>query len=171
MENKAIERVYRFWWLHDGAWYQNVAKRFGFEVANELNQESLRYMAMRTMQTYLRENNVDTNFANFEDFTKHLMEATLGMWPATWLQTEVHILGPDTFDVIVTRNFAVEMLRRAGTLEHYQCPCLAARQGWFAGIGVKHYDQELKCMVRGDDVCQLRARIEAPWLDVRKENV
>jgi len=170
MEDKTIEQVYRFWWLHDGAWYQNVAKRFGFEVTNELNQECLRYMAQRTMQAYLRENRVDTNFANIEDFTKHFMASTRLLWPANWLENEVHILGPDTFDVIIVKNFAVDMLRRAGTLQHYECPCLAARKGWFAGIGIKKYDdQELKCMIRGDDICQFRARIEAEWLDVRKE--
>jgi hypothetical protein len=163
MENKIDERIYRFWWLHDAAWYQNVAKRFGFEAANELNKESLRYMALRTMQAHVRENRIDTAFANIEDMVKHLMEGTLLMWPATWLQTDVHILSPDTFDVVITKNFAIEMLRRARTLEHYACPCLAAREGWFAAIGVKYYDQELKCMVLGDDVCHFRTRVEVEW--------
>ncbi len=43
--NKIDEQVYRFWWLHDGAWYRNVAGRFGFEVANELNGRHTFYVA------------------------------------------------------------------------------------------------------------------------------
>lgn len=165
MISKMDEQVYRYWWLHDGAWYQNVAGRFGFEVANELNKECLRYMARRTMRSYVKENRVNTSYATIEELVKHLMEGTLVMWPEGWCETEVHILGTDTFDVVLTKNFALDMLRRAGTLEHYACPCLTLREGWFAGLGVKHHDEELECMLKGDDVCHLRARIELPTRD------
>jgi hypothetical protein len=66
MASKLDEQIYRYWWLHDGAWYQNVARRFGFEVANELNKECLRYMAQRTMRSYVKENRVNTSFASIE---------------------------------------------------------------------------------------------------------
>ena len=46
--------VYRQWWLHDARWYQGVAKRFGQEVANEINAEAIRYVATHVGKQILR---------------------------------------------------------------------------------------------------------------------
>jgi hypothetical protein len=158
------EKIYRYWWLHDGAWYQNVAKTFGFEAANELNQQCLRYMAQRTMRDYVKEHHIDTHFRTIEDLTKHLMKATLTMLPEEWCKTRVEILAPDCFDVVLYENFAVDSVRRAGTLDSYACPGLMMRQGWFAGLGIAYTDEEIECMIRGDKVCRFRAHVDLPAL-------
>lgn len=155
------EKIYRYWWFHDGAWYQNVARTFGFAAANQLNKEALRYMAKRAMQTYIREQNVDVAaIQDIERLVHHFMEGAYEMWPRHWVHLEANILGPDTFEVINYRNFAIDMLRKAGTLEHYECPGLILREGWFAGLGIKDYTQEeTECVVRGDPVCRYRAQV------------
>ncbi|MBO8162857.1 MAG: hypothetical protein H0Z34_03935 [Brevibacillus sp.] len=159
--NETEEKLYRYWWLHDGAWYQNVARRMGFSIANELNKECLRSMAKRTMQTYVREHNIDSSSLTMEDLVHHYMTGANEMWPDQWVKLEAHILGPDSFEVVLSKNFAIDMLRKAGTLETYECPGLSLREGWFAGLGVRHYEQEEKeCMVRGDDVCRFWARVD-----------
>ncbi|UFJ42572.1 hypothetical protein LOK74_08800 [Brevibacillus humidisoli] len=156
------EKIYRYWWFHDGAWYQNVARKFGFEAANELNKEALRYMAKRGMQTYVRENGIDlSEITTIESLAHHYMEGASEMWPEHWVHLEANILGPDSFEVVNRRNFAIEMLRKAGTLDKYECPGLALREGWFAGLGIKNYIQEEReCVVRGDEVCRYWARID-----------
>lgn len=154
------EKLYRYWWLHDGAWYQNVAKTYGFETANKLNKESLRSMAKRTMQTYVRERGLDSSTMDLATLVHHFMEGAGEMWPDEWVDLESHILGPDSFEVVLKKNFAIEMLRKAGTLEKYECTGLVLREGWFAGLGVKNYVQEEKeCMVKGDPVCRFLVRI------------
>jgi hypothetical protein len=53
------DRLQRLWWLHDALWYQGVAKRFGFRIANEINQEAIRPVAKRAMRTVLADLGLD----------------------------------------------------------------------------------------------------------------
>ncbi|MEU2515905.1 hypothetical protein ABZ582_28450, partial [Streptomyces syringium] len=46
-ENELTVALRQFWWLHDARWYQGVKKRFGQEVANEINAEALRFVGRR----------------------------------------------------------------------------------------------------------------------------
>ncbi|QKG83264.1 hypothetical protein GXN76_01485 [Kroppenstedtia pulmonis] len=158
------EKIYRFWWLHDGAWYQNVARRIGFEAANDLNKECLRYMAIRGTRSYVRENKIDTSqIQDIETLVYHFMKAPKQLWPEEWIQMEATITGPDTFDVRLHRNFAVEWVKKAGTLDSYECPGLVLREGYFEGLNVRTYEQgERTCMCRGDDECVFWARVEFP---------
>jgi len=106
---------------------------------------------------------VDTSFTRIEEFVEHFMQGSSVMWPDGWCQTSAQILSPDKFEVIISENFAINWLRRAGTLKQYECPGLALREGWFKGIGIKHYEQEEEeCMVKGHDICRFRAHILLP---------
>ncbi|MGO4759435.1 hypothetical protein AB4212_64265, partial [Streptomyces sp. 2MCAF27] len=46
--------AYRLWWQHDANWYQGVAKRFGQQVANEINAEAMRKIALKVGQQVAR---------------------------------------------------------------------------------------------------------------------
>ena len=130
----SIARLYSWWWLHDARWYQGVASRFGFDVANEINQEALRYMAQRVARLVAKECDVLPSRMSFPDAVDVFCRCCSLMWPKELLQFECNLTGPDTFEIDIVRNFALDMLRRAGTLERYDCPCLALREGWFQGF-------------------------------------
>ena len=62
---------------------------------------------------------------------------------------------------MVTRNFALEMLARAGTLEGYDCPCPQMREGWFEGLRTEVSDERVECVRTGGTACRFQSRTVA----------
>jgi hypothetical protein len=162
MTTTSEEKLYQFWWLHDGLWYQNVARRFGFEAANELNKQCLRALARRSMQAIVRERAVDTRQLDLGQLVELYVAAARTLWPEAWVHLRATITGPDTFEVALPKNFALDWLERAGTLDRYDCPCLELRDGWFQGLGVRFEQEKRDCKCRGAEACTFWARVELP---------
>jgi hypothetical protein len=157
----SIARVYSWWWLHDARWYQGVASRFGFDVANEVNQEALRYMAQRVARLVAKECDVLPRRMSFPDAVDVFCRCCSLMWPKELLQFECNLTGPDTFEIDIVRNFALDMLRRAGTLERYVCPCLALREGWFQGLDLHPIENRVtQCVLNGAERCTIFAKLQ-----------
>lgn len=161
--SKEEEKLYMMWWLHDGQWYQNVAKRFGFDAANEINKEAARFMARRSMQMLVRERGVDTDEITLDEAVELYMTAAKNMWADGWVELEASITGDDTFDVTTTKNFALQWIDKAGTLDKYDCPCLELREGWFKGLGIRKFEQgKNSCMCDGAEACTFWAKVNLP---------
>lgn len=160
MSDAELERLYRWWWTHDAHWYQAVARRFGFDAANEMNKEALKFVAERVGRSVARRLGKPTEELNLREAVEAFGDCCSLMWPETFIQFDHVITGPDSFEFNIRRNFALEMLRRAGTLENYECPCLPLREGWFKGLGLKHeVNERVQCVLDGCDFCTLRASL------------
>lgn len=146
----------QFWWLHDARWYQGVAKRFGQDVANEINAEALRFVARRVAAWYVKEYGVAPG-ASAAELAGVLERISRTMWPGRMLSVDSENIHDHSWETVITRNFALEMLRTAGTLDGYRCPCLDLRAGWFEGLGVRADDECLSCLRQGAPACRFRA--------------
>ena len=153
----------QFWWLHDARWYQGVAKRFGQDAANEINAEALKFVARRVAawcaQTYGIKLDPDLPLAEFLKSYEHVQHT---MWPAGMMSVEHIVHSEDEFETVVTDNFALKMLRSAGSLEGYECPCLDMRAGWYEGVGISVQDSCLECERTGGSACRFRAVVTRP---------
>jgi hypothetical protein len=159
----SLESLYGWWWLHDARWYQGVARRFGFDAANEINHEALKYMAWRIARVVAKDRCLDPSRATFDEAVSAFSRCCELMWPEKLLQFEYRVTGPNRFEVSILRNFALEMLERAGTLGQYACPCLALREGWFQGLGVQASENRVvQCLRTGADCCTLVATLTSP---------
>lgn len=149
----------QFWWLHDARWYQGVARRFGQEVANEINAEALNFVARRVAAWYVREHGpVDPN--DLDAVVKAFGEISRIMWSDEMMDYENVVEGPERWDTVISRNFALKMLAAAGTLEGYECPCPDLRAGWFEGMGVCVRDRRTQCLRDGDAACRFHAIVQ-----------
>jgi hypothetical protein len=145
----------QFWWLHDARWYQGVAKRFGQEAANEINAEAMRFVARRIASAYARENGLRPGL-----FATELASALNGisrLMTGNAVEAVNKVTGEESWETVVTRNFALEMLARAGTLEGYDCPCPQMREGWFDGLKTEVRDQRVECMRTGGTACRFQS--------------
>lgn len=154
--------LYREWWAHDGLWYQAVARRCGHEVANEINRECLRAMATRNMRALVRERGIDRATLDIEGLKELYLEVTRRMWPEEWVETEVEICGPGSFDVKIHKNFALALVDQAGSLEQYDCACLDIREAWFEVLGLEVDQGVCACKRDGSPTCDFWARVRFP---------
>lgn len=151
------ESLQELWWLHDALWYQGVARRVGFDVANEVNQEAIQLIAQVVMRKVVgcRARQRKTT----KEVAAYFREASDLMWPPPMTEWEAEISRDDSLLVKVTRCFAVEGVKRLKMQEHYRCPCLAVRRGWFKGLRVKVEQEVLANMKDGAEACLIRVRI------------
>lgn len=163
--------AYRLWWQHDANWYQAVASRFGQDAANELNAEALRKVATHVGQRVGRlsgplPDTGDTR-KDLEELRRRYDDCGDRMFPPELrnASTEVEEDNGDDGLIVLTlrRNFAITMVRMAGSLDGYRCPCTDIHAGWSEGLGVTLTENRAEtCLREGDKACRLLMRVRTP---------
>ncbi|GHB76110.1 hypothetical protein GCM10010306_082510 [Streptomyces umbrinus] len=177
--------AYRLWWQHDAHWYQGVASRFGQQVANEINAEALRKVAVHVGQRVGRRSgplpDSGDNGKDLEELRRRYDECGDRMFPRELrnASTEVEDAGGSgggsgdkdgdkdggegLIVLTLRRNFAITMVRMAGSLEGYRCPCTDIHAGWSEGLGVTLTENRAEsCLRDGDKACRLLMRVATP---------
>src|SRR5690349_13944492 len=153
--------VYRQWWAHDAHWYQGVAKRFGQEVANEINAEALRQVALQVGRGVARRRGALPAADGMAELRSRYDECGERMFPRELRSAGTEVVDGDTVELTVRRNFAITMLRMAGSLDGYECPCPDIHAGWSEGLGVTlSENRATACLRSGDPACRLVMRVK-----------
>ncbi|MFD4252428.1 hypothetical protein ACFWQL_22060 [Amycolatopsis thermoflava] len=151
------------WWLHDGRWYQEVARRFGHAAANEINADAVRFVAYRVGRSVAR--NLRKSGDEFEptELVAALHRCVRKMWPEHYLRIDYEHGGDlGEITMVIKRNYALHMVRLAGSMEQYRCPCHAVRSGWLEGLGFEVKENRAEaCMRTGDAACVQVSRYRA----------
>lgn len=156
--------AYRLWWQHDAHWYQGVAGRFGQEAANEINAEAMRKVALHVGQRVARRSGPlpdsgDTG-KDLEELRRRYDECGDRMFPPELRNASTEVEGDDSIVLTLRRNFAITMVRMAGSLEGYRCPCTDIHAGWSEGLGVTLTENRAEsCLRDGDKACRLLMRV------------
>jgi hypothetical protein len=159
--------AYRLWWQHDANWYQGVAARFGQQVANEINAEAMRKVALQVGQRVARRfgplpDTGDTG-KDLEELRRRYDECGERMFPRELRNASTEVEEDDLIVLTLRRNFAITMVRMAGSLEGYQCPCTDVHAGWSEGLGVTlSENRATSCLRDGDKACRLLMRVGTP---------
>lgn len=150
-------RAQQHWWLHDARWYQEVAKRYGFEAANEINQEALAFVAYRVAQSLARSLPRPVAELSWDEAQEVIKAIPPQMWPPEFVGYVYESPAPGELTTKLVRNFALTMSRRAGTLDTYQCPCPKLRAAWHRGLGLEVAEDRIDgCLKDGADACTYR---------------
>ncbi len=156
-----LMEVYRQWWAHDAHWYQGVARRFGQEVANEINAEALRQVASQVGRGVARRRGGLPDSDGMAELRRRYDECGERMFPRELRSAGTEVVGDDTVELTVRRNFAISMLRMAGSLDGYECPCTDIHAGWSEGLGVTLTENRATaCLRSGDPACRLVMRVK-----------
>ncbi|MFI6277361.1 hypothetical protein [Streptomyces sp. NPDC050988] len=171
--------AYRLWWQHDAHWYQGVASRFGQQAANELNAEALRKVAVHVGQRVGRRSGPlpgsGDNGKDLEELRRRYDECGDRMFPRELRNASTEVEdkceggdgGAGLIVLTLRRNFAVTMVRMAGSLEGYRCPCTDIHAGWSEGLGVTLTENRAEsCLRDGDKACRLLMRVATPLAPV-----
>ncbi|MFT9473250.1 hypothetical protein [Streptomyces sp. 11-1-2] len=154
--------VYRQWWLHDARWYQGVANRFGHAVANEINAEALRYVAVQVGKRIARQFG-GKPAVDLEELRRRYDACSEWMFPSELRDGATAVLPDGEIELTMRQNFAVVMVRMAGSLDGYKCPCTDIHAGWSEGLGVElTRNCATACLRDGDPACRLLMRVGSP---------
>ncbi|MFC5718953.1 hypothetical protein ACFP1Z_02000 [Streptomyces gamaensis] len=154
-----MSRTQQYWWLHDARWYQEVAKRFGFDAANEINKEAIAFVARRIAQNVAKAQGVPVRDMTWDQVVEIIKRCPEEMWPPQFVDYRYDASTPGELTTSLERNFALTMSRTAGTLDTYQCPCLELRAAWHEGLGLDVESDSIEgCLKDGADACTYKAR-------------
>lgn len=147
------------WMSHDARWFNAVAREFGLEAANRVNQSAVREAAKAEAKRVGRA----LGLAPPRDAAGCLVaqRALIGMLGPDLLEYEAQVEAPDAYRVTVRRCFAHENVTKAGIADGYDCGIFARIEGWIGGMGFEpQVDPPLKgCLKAQGKECVHTVRI------------
>ena len=124
------------WMSHDARWFMAVAKHFGMDAANRLNQSVCREIGRVEMKRYMKTLALSPA-KDLEEFLT-LKKAALSLYGSGLAEYEIKILDDQSYEMHMKRCFAYENIVRAGIEDQCECGIFARLQGWIDAQGLEH---------------------------------
>ncbi len=124
------------WMSHDARWFMAVAKHFGMDAANRLNQSVCRELGRVEMKRYMKILNLSTS-KDLKEFLT-LKGAALSLYGSGLAEYEIKTLDGQSYEMHMKRCFAYENIMRAGIEDKCECGIFARLQGWIDAQGLEH---------------------------------
>ncbi len=124
------------WMSHDARWFMAVAKQFGIEAANRLNQIVARELGQVEMKRFMKALNLSIP-KNMEEYLG-IKRAAISMYGLDLIAYETKRLDSQSYEMFLKRCFAHENIVRAGIKDQYECGIFARLQGWIDAMGLEH---------------------------------
>ena len=124
------------WMSHDARWFMAVAKHFGMDTANRLNQSVCRELGRVEMKRYMK-TLVLSPVKDLEEYLT-LKKAALSLYGSGLTEYEIKTLDDQTYEMHMKRCFAYENIMRAGVEDLCECGIFARLQGWIDAQGLEH---------------------------------
>lgn len=124
------------WMSHDARWFMAVAREYGMQVANRLNQTAAREVGKVEAQRIARALHLPAA-ATVDDYLI-AQEAFISLLGSDLLDYGITREGNKSFQIHVRRCFAHENAVRAGIADDYECGIFARVMGWLDALGLAH---------------------------------
>jgi hypothetical protein len=124
------------WMSHDARWFMAVAKNFGIDAANRLNQSVCRELGRVEMKRYMKTLALSPA-KNLEEYLT-LMKAALFLYGSGLAEYEIKTINDQSYETHMKRCFAFENIVRAGIEDRCECGIFARLEGWIDAQELKH---------------------------------
>jgi hypothetical protein len=124
------------WMSHDARWFMEVAKHFGMDAANRLNQSVCREIGRVEMKRYMK----TLALPPPKDMGQYLnlTEAAMSIYGYGLAEYEIKTLDDQSYEMHMKRCFAYKNIMRAGIEDKCECGIFARLQGWIDAQGLEH---------------------------------
>jgi hypothetical protein len=137
LDDQRVRWLLREMWLGcDGRWFLNVAERYGFDVANEMNKAVGRGLARASMRKLSRV----TEWERPGDMAELARLFRLGYevyHPAPECEVEFRILNGDSLLALFHKCPVKEKVERGGGMQRYECACPLSFEGWMEALEIQ----------------------------------
>lgn len=148
------------WMSHDARWFMAVAKHFGMDTANRLNQSVCREIGRIEMKRLIK----SLALLPPKDIREYLnlKKAAISLYGPNLIEYEIKILDDQSYEMRMKRCFAFENIVRAGIEDRCECGIFARLEGWIDAQGLEH---ELtpplgKCMMALGKECSYTIKLK-----------
>lgn len=161
MSAEREQLLVKCWMTHDARWFNAVAREFGMQAANRINQAAVREAAKVEAQRVGKALRIAPPKDAAGCLAAH--RAMIGLLGPDLLDYESRVEGDDAYSVAVRRCFAHENVTRAGVAAHYDCGIFARIEGWLEGMGFEpQIDPPLRgCLKAQGEECVHTVRLRA----------
>ena len=124
------------WMSHDARWFMAVAREYGMEVANRLNQTAAHGVGKAEAQRLVRALGLPP-VKTVDDYVL-AQEVFISLLGPDLLDYGVSKVGDNAFRVDVERCFAHDNATRAGISNTFECGIFARLTGWLDALGLAY---------------------------------
>ncbi len=124
------------WMSHDARWFMAVAREYGMEVANRLNQTAAHEVGKAEAQRLVRALALEP-VVSVDDYLL-AQEVFISLLGPDLLDYRVSQVGDNAFRVDVERCFAHDNAVRAGISGTFECGIFARLTGWLDALGLAY---------------------------------
>ena len=121
-------------WLGcDGRWFLNVAERYGFEAANELNTEVGRSLTRSSMRKLAKV----AGWGPPKDVgrLKEMFEIGYDVYhPSPECEIELQVLDKRSLIAVFHKCPVMDKVQKGGGMENYRCACPLSFEGWMEAL-------------------------------------
>ena len=148
------------WMSHDARWFMAVAKHFGIDAGNRLNQLVCRELGQVEMKRYMK----TLGLLPAKDLQEFLAlgKAAISLYGPDLVEYEIETLDHQSYKMHLKRCFAYENIVKAGIKDQYECGIFARIQGWMDAQGLEHeLEPPLgKCMMVSGKECSYTIKLK-----------
>ncbi len=149
------ERILRDnWHSHDARWFLKVSQELGFDVANRLNQITLRSHNKTDLKRVLQAIECQ-EIETVDDIVMVCKIAVDLYFPRPVLESEIKATSADSAMAIINRCPVFEEVKQAGIIGFYDCTCWIRFESWLDVCGFNGEVKIHTSMMQGDSICEI----------------
>jgi hypothetical protein len=128
--------IIKCWMSHDARWFMAVAREYGMEAANRVNQAAVYEIGKVEAPRVLRALKLPP--VKTVDDCLLAQETIIGLFGPDLLDYDVIKVGDNACRVHVKRCFAEENATRVGVADQFECGIFARCSGWLEALGMEY---------------------------------
>jgi hypothetical protein len=149
------ERILRDnWHSHDARWFLKVSQELGFDVANRLNQVTLRSHNKTDLKRILQA----VEFKEIENINDAIMIFEIAAdlyFPRPMLEIEIKATSTDSAAITITKCPTFEEVKKAEIIGLYECTCWIRVESWLDVCDLDGQVKIQRSMMQGDSICEI----------------
>jgi hypothetical protein len=158
-ESEKLELLAKSRFSCESRWMTAMALTAGWEAANRLNLEVGTSVAEGEMRRLMKL----AGWSGPKDDDELLLMVQTAMdllTPKKYFDYTLVYLEPGRMMGVLTECLACTKVRALGVESDYRCGCFGLRAGWYSAMGVKVRETLQKCMLEGDERCEILLEVE-----------
>ena len=132
------ELLVKCWMTHDGAWFYNVVKEFGIDVANKLNKEAIKNLSGLEMQRIRKALGMEKTKIKSFDQLKKFIEDGFSILKGDFMKFEYSFPEQNRMHWEMDKCFAFEGMKMIGVKKGYECGLIYRVCCWLDILGIKY---------------------------------
>ncbi len=153
-EETQKEILRKNWQSTDARWQYATFSALGPRNGNRMNQEVAKAVNKGAMYRLLNAFNKPT-ISKAEDFSAIIRAAMDLFFSHVDFKYEIEQISNNTFRGTIHKCVTNENVRKVGVADMYECGCFSFRAGWYEAIGLNVEEKLVKCLLKGDDRCEI----------------